>query len=258
MTPPPPVGHVSTNRPPIPFSPVPSIQPQFATSPSPPPSTQPRHPAPIHPIGKRGTATRHGKPTLLKKTAVDRFNDSRQEENRRLNLKRKMEHDEKMASIRLKRYKYDLRYGSTPGTSTPASATPASTTKEDKQIEILHLQIRLAELTRDNSAHAHAHVSTTHISSSQMPHASSSHASSSHASSSHASSSHASSSRMRYNSLEDASTPSSGISYLSGHSHNDNNFTTSEDAGHYHVPNGEASGVGADMTSWPETYNFAA
>src|ERR1700678_3934964 len=89
MTPPPPVGHVSTNRPPIPFSPVPSIQPKFATSPSPPPSTQPRHPAPIHPIGKRGTATQHGKPTLLKKTAVDWFNDSRQEENCCLNLKRK-------------------------------------------------------------------------------------------------------------------------------------------------------------------------
>jgi hypothetical protein len=47
---------------------------------------------------------------------------------------------------------------------------------------------------------------------------------------------------MRYISLEDASTPSSGISYLSGHSRNDN-FTTSEDAGHYHVPNNEASGV---------------
>ena len=55
--------------------------------------------------GQRGMAARHGK---MKKTAVDRFNDSRQEETRCLNLKWKMEHDEKMASIRLKKHKYDL------------------------------------------------------------------------------------------------------------------------------------------------------
>jgi hypothetical protein len=185
-------------------------------------------------------ATRHVKPILLKKTAVDRFNDNRQEESRRLNLKRKMEHDEKMATIRLKRHKYDLRYGSTPQTpdySTPAlAATAAVTSKEDKQIEILHLQIRLAELTRDNSAYASSSRCT---SSSQMPHASSSHSLS----------------------LEDASTPSTGsgmssLSYFNGRHHNgfvnsDNNFT-SEDPGHYHASDGEA-----DTTSWPETYNFA-
>ena len=237
MTPPP--GDVPIKQPAILLSPVPS--------PSPPPSTQARHAAPTHPIGKRGVATRHGRPTLLKKTAVDRFNDSRQEESRRLNLKRKMEHDEKMASIRLKRHKYDLRYGSTPqtpGSSTPALATATATaaaTKEDKQIEILRLQIRLAELTRDNSAHA----SSFHASSSQMP--------------------HASSSRMPHNSLqvEEVSTPSSGmssLSYLSGTS-NHNGFMTSDDPGHYHVPvglpDGEASCAGADMAGWPETYNFS-
>ena len=236
-------------QPAILLAPVPSIQPRFATPPSPPllsppPSTQARHPATV--------ATRHGKRTL-KKTVVDRFNDSRQEESRRLNSKRKMEHDEKMASMRLKRHKYDLRYGSAPQTpglprsSTAVLATPAAT-KEDKEIEILRLKIRLAELTRDNSAHASSfHAS----SSSQMPHASSSRA---HASSSRA---HASSSRMPHDSLrlEEVSTPSSGtssLSYLSG-SHNagfvDNNFMTSSED----YPVGETS----DMTDWPETYNFA-
>ena len=228
-------------QPAILLAPVPSIQPRFATPPSPPllsppPSTQARHPATV--------ATRHGKRTL-KKTVVDRFNDSRQEESRRLNSKRKMEHDEKMASMRLKRHKYDLRYGSAPQTpglprsSTAVLATPAAT-KEDKEIEILRLKIRLAELTRDNSAHASSfHAS----SSSQMPHASSSRA-------------HASSSRMPHDSLrlEEVSTPSSGtssLSYLSG-SHNgfvDNNFMTSSED----YPVGETS----DMTDWPETYNFA-
>ena len=215
------------------LSPEPSIEPQFATSPSPPPSTQARRPVLIK---KRGLASQHGKPTLVKKTAVDRFNDNRQDESRRLDLKRKMEHDEKMASIRLKRHKYDLRYGpQTPASSTPALAT-AATTAEDKQIEILRLQIRLAELTRDNSAHA----SMTHASS-HMPHASSSHASAS----------------QLQNSLEDVSTPSSGMSSLSYVSHRDNifdgnNFITSEDTGCY-VPNDEAS---RDTTSWPESYDF--
>jgi hypothetical protein len=142
-----------------------------------------------------------------------------------------MEHDEKMASIRLKRHKYDLRYGpgstpQTPGSSTAVLATAAAT-KEDKQIEILRLQIRLAELTRDNSAHA---------------------------SSSHASSSHASSSKMPHNSLrlEEVSTPSSGMSSLSyPSSFVDNNFMASEEpVGRYHVPDGEAS-------NWQDTYNFS-
>ena len=94
----------------------------------------------------------------MKKTAVDWFNDSHQEESHHLNLKQKMEHDEKMASIRLKRHKYDLQYGSTPqpealmGSSTPVSITAATISKEDKQIEILRLQIRLAELNQDSHA----------------------------------------------------------------------------------------------------------
>jgi hypothetical protein len=162
----------------------------------------------------------------MKKTAVNRFNDSRQEETHRLNLKRKMEHDEKMASIRLKKHKYDLRYGSTlhpSGLPTPAVVTH---TKEDKQIEILRLQIRLAELTQDNST----------LASSEMP----------------------------LNSLEEVSTPSSGMSgssYFSGptrHSHNGfvgNNYMTSEDR--YHVSDSEALSVEVDTTSWPETFNFA-
>jgi hypothetical protein len=211
-------------RPAVLLSPVPSIQPQFATSPSPPPSTQTRrHAAPTHPIIKRGApvATRHGKPSLTKKTAVDRFNESRQEESRRLNLKRKMEHDEKMASIRLKRHKYDLRYGSTPEmhTSSSTPALVAATTKEDKQIEILRLQIRLAELTRDNShasSHTSSHASTSRTLTSQMP------------------------PDCDTWPFDEASTPSSGMSNLS-YSFVGNNFTTSE-------------------TSWPkpDTFNFAA
>jgi hypothetical protein len=226
--------------------------PPFAASPSPPPSTQARHAAPTRrPIDvKRGAATRHGKPTLVKKTAIDRFNDSRQDESRRLNLKRKMEHDEKMASIRLKRHKYDLRYGSiphTPGSSTPLlvtrTAQAAATTKEDKQIEILRLQIRLAELTQVNTAHpsSYASSSRSRSSSSQAP--------------------------LIHDSLENCAGPSgSGLSYCddpSGRrSHNRFSMTAElEDTGYYHV-DGEASSstVGADMTSsvWPETYNFAA
>ena len=233
------------------FSQVPSIQPRFSTqaSPSPPqlsppplsppPFTQARRPAPTHPIGKRVVATQHGKPTLVKKIAVNRFNDSRQEESRRLNLKQKMEHNERMASIRLKKHKYDIRYGSTGipqtlGSLTPELATAAATSKEDKQIEILRPQIRLAELTRDNSAHASSSCAAT--SSSKMPHASLSRTS------------WPTSSRMPHNSLqvEDVSTLSSGmssLSYLGGLSHD--GFV-------------DNSSVEADMTSWPETYNFAA
>ena len=160
-------------------------------------------------------ATRHGKQAIVRKTAVDLFNDNRQEETRRLDLKRKMEHDEKMASIHLKKHKYELRYGSSPSQA-PTSSVAATQTKEDKQIEILRLQIRLAELNRENAARH---------SLSQMP----------------------------SNPLEEVSTPSSGmsgLSYFSGFSNNnfvDTNHMTSED--HYHVPNGEAPDAGA--AGWP-------
>ena len=137
--------------------PVPSIQPWCATSPSPLPSTQPHHATPTHPIRQRGVATQHGKPTTVKKTAVDQLNDSCQEETCYLNL----EHNKKMASIHLKKHKYDLWYGSTPQKLGSPTLVVATQTKEDKQIEILYLQIRLAELTQDNSACA---------SLSQMPH----------------------------------------------------------------------------------------
>ena len=225
-----------------------SPAPRFPTSLSPPPSTQPRHPT-----QKRGVATWHWKPTLVKKTAVDQFNDSCQEESRHLSLKRKMEHDEKMALFRLKRHKYDLWYGSIP--QTPDSLTPlfatAVMTAEDKQIEILCLQIRLAELNWDNSAHSlssqipHARaVSHAFKLSSQIPHASSSCALSSHIP----------------HHFEEVLTPSSGVSSLSyiSSQHGDgfvNTFMTSMDSESdcYHVPD-----VGVDMASWPEMYNFAA
>lgn len=158
---------------------------------------------------KKAVAARHGKLAVVRKTAVDLFNDSRQEETRRLGLKRKMEHDEKMASIRLKKHKYELRYGSSP--QTPSSTVMVTQTAEDKQIEILRLQIRLAELSRENSAHS-------------------------------------SSSKLPSNPVEEVSTPSSGmsgLSYFSGFSHNsfaDDNHMTSED--HYHIPGGKASDVG--------------
>jgi len=167
-------------------------------------------------VRQRAVAAQPGKLTGAKKSAVDRFNDSRQEETRRLDLKRKMEHDEKMASIRLKKHKYDLRYGSPQLPCSPAAATP---TREDKQIEILRLQIRLAELNRENS------VATR-----------------------------ASSSQLSYNSLEEVSTPSSAMSapseYISSYGHNgfiENSSTT--------FPSDAAPDVGVPEAAWPE-FNF--
>ena len=209
----------------------------------------------------------------MKKTAIDWFNDSRQDESRRLNSKRKMEHDEKMASIRLKRHKYNLRYGSTPqtpGFSTPVLATQtaqAATTKEDKQIEILRLQIRLAELTQINTAHPSSYSSSSrsHSLSSQIPLNQDSLDVSTPSSGSGLAA-------LAYCADPSASASGSGLSRLSycdpsgrcSHNRSHNRFTSMtaelEDTDHYHV-DGEASSstVGADMTSgWPETYNFAA
>ena len=94
---------------------------------------------------------RHGK--VVKKTAVDRFNDNRQDETRCLDAKRKMLHDEKMAAFRLRKRKYELRYGHS-SSSSPAPVASGSQqmmfpqSAADKQILILRLQIQLAELTR--------------------------------------------------------------------------------------------------------------
>jgi len=87
--------------------------------------------------------------TVTKRTPVDRFNDNRQSETERLTSKRKMEHDEKMASIQLKKRKYELRFRSesTPthgsGSPRPAACAPS----ESEEIQVLRLKIRLAELT---------------------------------------------------------------------------------------------------------------
>ena len=135
-----------------------------------------------------------------------------------------MEHDEKMASIGLKKHKYDLRYGSTPqiplaGPSTAGLATAAET-KEDKQIQILRLQIRLAELTQD------------HALSSQ------------------------------YRAFEGVSTPSSGISGISSLSYPGQNGFVDDNYGIPNGDSkvadaGGVSNVGADFTGWPDAYNFS-
>ena len=134
-------------------------------------------------------------------------------------------------------------------------------TAEDKQIEILCLQIRLAELNRDNSAHSlSSQIPHARTSSSQIPHARvASHAFKLSSQIPHASSSCTLSSHIPHHS-EEVSTPSSGMSSLSyiSSQHSDsfvNIFMTSMDSESdcYYVPD-----VGVDMASWPETYNFAA
>lgn len=92
---------------------------------------------------------------MMKKTAVDRFADSHESETRRLDLKRKMEHKEKMTSMHLKKHKYELRYGNaaTSHAESP-SLGPMTTgaTKQDKEIQILLLQIKLADIKHDAAA----------------------------------------------------------------------------------------------------------
>ena len=89
----------------------------------------------------------------MKKTAVDQFNDNCQSKTEHLSAKQKMEHDERMASIHCK---YELRFGSTPTTTSRSSPGAAmfAESAEDKQIQILCLQIRLAELTQGGSGSA--------------------------------------------------------------------------------------------------------
>jgi hypothetical protein len=95
----------------------------------------------------------HGK--VMKKTAVNRFADSCESETRRLDLKRKMEHEEKMTLMHLKKRKYELRYGNTAmshAESPSLDPTTNGATKQDKEIQILLLQIKLAEIKRDAAA----------------------------------------------------------------------------------------------------------
>ena len=113
------------------------------------------------------TGAKLGKPA--KKTAIDRFHDNRQGETRRLETKQKLDHEERMAKIGLKRRKYELRYGSsaTPRSvpsvenspaafaepslmENPPAASMQPASVEENEIKILLLKIKLAELTRDN------------------------------------------------------------------------------------------------------------
>jgi hypothetical protein len=103
---------------------------------SPPPPTQPHAPSKIQAKSSKLT-TQQGKIIVNKKTPIDRFNDNRQSEAECLTFKRKMEHDERMASISLEKRKYELRFASTP-THGLGSPTP-SESAEDKQIQILQL-----------------------------------------------------------------------------------------------------------------------
>jgi hypothetical protein len=129
--------------------PVPAASP--SPSPAPPPSTQRSMKVPKVEKGSRNApavmSAPHGKKG--KKTAVDSFNENRRLETERLDLKRKMDHDERMAAMTLKKHKYELRYRSTPTrVDSPAYSTPSTDSSDDKKIEILRLQIRLAELTQ--------------------------------------------------------------------------------------------------------------
>ena len=143
-------------------------------SPDPPPSTQlalltltqVSHKA----TGKLAAIPR-GK--MVKKTAVDQFADGCESETQRLNLKRKMEHEEKMALMSLKKCKYELRYVAasslTTSTSNAGSRTLEPTvtgaTKQDKEIQILLLQIKLAKIKHDTATSASASTFQSHLSS---------------------------------------------------------------------------------------------
>ena len=126
--------------------PPPLTQRHLALSPSPPPSTQPQ----VSKASKAPKVTALRGKAPMKKTSVDLFNDNRRLETERLTSKRKMDHNERMASIHLKKRKYELRYGSTPnGTESPipSMSTGSTLSAQDKEIEILRLKIRLVELT---------------------------------------------------------------------------------------------------------------
>src|ERR1700677_1810440 len=64
-----------------------------------------------------------------------------------------MDHEEKMASLQLKKRKYKLWYGPTASSSSASAVcvSPSTEFSEDKEIQILRLRIRLAELTGGTS-----------------------------------------------------------------------------------------------------------
>jgi len=66
-----------------------------------------------------------------------------------------MDHDERMASMRLKRRKYELKYRmESPATATSlAAATGPGDSQEDKEIQILRLKIRLEEIKQASASH---------------------------------------------------------------------------------------------------------
>jgi hypothetical protein len=77
----------------------------------------------------------------MKKTTVDLFNDTCQDETWHLDQKWKMDHDKKMASMHLKKHKYELWYWSMPSSMASSHRNPVmGKSMEDKRIQILQLQ----------------------------------------------------------------------------------------------------------------------
>ena len=78
-------------------------------SPDPPPSTQLALPT-LTQVSPKATGKLAAIPCgkMVKKTAVNQFADSCESETQCLNLKQKMEHEEKMALMNLKKRKYEL------------------------------------------------------------------------------------------------------------------------------------------------------
>ena len=93
------------------MSPPPQETQQLDRSPSPdpPPSTQLALPT-LTQVSPKATGKLPAIPRakMVNKTAVDRFADGRESETQPLNLKRKMEREEKMALTKLNKRKYEL------------------------------------------------------------------------------------------------------------------------------------------------------
>jgi len=91
----------------------------------------------------------------MKKTTVNRFADSCESKTQCLDLKWKMEHEEKMMLMHLKKHKYELQCGNAAmshAESLSLDPMTTSATKQDKEIQILLLQIKLAEIKHDAAA----------------------------------------------------------------------------------------------------------